>query len=69
MPSHHPVSGCDLRVRAHLVCPTCRGELTDVPDGLVCVACGVVFAVEDGVPHMLPERARRVAVDRVGPRR
>jgi uncharacterized protein YbaR (Trm112 family) len=54
------ISGCDPRVRPHLVCPRCRGELLDVADGLVCTPCALRYPVHDGVPWMLPERATRV---------
>ena len=47
-------------LRAHLVCPRCRGELTDAPDALVCTACRLVYPVVDGVPWLIPERARKL---------
>ncbi len=51
-------SGCDPRVRPHLVCPNCEGPLDDRADGLACTACRKLYPVVDGVPWMLPERAR-----------
>ncbi len=48
----------DPFVRAQLVCPRCRGELTDHPDGLLCRADGLLYPVVDGVPWMLEELAR-----------
>lgn len=53
----------DPRVRALLVCPKCRGELTDGPGVLECPACAVAYPVVAGIPWMLPERARRIRVD------
>jgi SAM-dependent methyltransferase len=41
-------------VRAALACPDCRGELADVGDGLVCAGCRRRFAVESGVPRLMP---------------
>ncbi|MEZ4319137.1 MAG: Trm112 family protein [Myxococcota bacterium] len=47
------------RLRALLVCPVCKGDLDDVPDGLRCPADRLVYPIVDGVPWMLPERAKR----------
>lgn len=58
-----PVSGCDARVRRWLVCPVCRGELEDVPAGLACPACHLLYPVEDGIPCMTRERSRRWPAD------
>jgi SAM-dependent methyltransferase len=41
-------------VRAALACPDCRARLDDEGDGLVCTGCGRRFAVESGVPRLLP---------------
>lgn len=51
-----------------LVCPACRGELTvpqDAPEladppELQCARCGLGYPVVDGIPVMLPARARRL---------
>lgn len=48
----------DPRVRAILVCPICRGELDLEPAGLVCRSDQLLFPVVDGVPWMIPERAK-----------
>ena len=45
------------RVRALLVCPQCRGELSDVQRGLLCPVDGLLFPVQDGVPHLIRECA------------
>jgi uncharacterized protein len=60
--SVHPVSGCDTRVRDLLVCPVCRSELIDRSEGLACNTCSLVYPVMNGVPWMLPERARAMSV-------
>jgi uncharacterized protein YbaR (Trm112 family) len=49
---------CDPRVRPHLVCPRCRGELTDAPGWLQCPSCGVQWPVVDGVPWLIEEEVR-----------
>jgi uncharacterized protein YbaR (Trm112 family) len=44
-----------------LVCPKCKGELeyrTD-PESLVCQACRLIYAVEDDIPIMLIDEAKR----------
>lgn len=50
-----------------LVCPCCRGRLfaAEAAEGasdreLVCPACGLAFAVKDGIPMMVPHDARRL---------
>ncbi len=45
------------QVRALLVCPQCRGELRDVQRGLLCLVDGLLFPVQDGVPHLVQECA------------
>lgn len=43
-----------------LVCPKCRGELEyrEEPESLVCHACRLIYAVEDGIPIMLIDEAK-----------
>ena len=43
-----------------LACPKCHDSLTavDVPEGFVCKACNLFFAIEDGLPNMLVTEAR-----------
>ena len=53
------MNGIDPLLRKHLVCPTCRGELEDVADGLRCPAEGKIYPVVDGVPHLVAELAKR----------
>jgi uncharacterized protein len=48
-----------------LCCPArpggepCHGDLTEVPEGLACRRCGLVYPVEDGIPVMLEDQARK----------
>jgi uncharacterized protein YbaR (Trm112 family) len=43
-----------------LVCPKCKGELEyrPSPEALICRACRLVYAVEDGIPIMLIDEAK-----------
>ncbi len=44
-----------------LVCPACKGELEyheAPPESLICHACRLVYAVEDGIPIMLVDEAK-----------
>lgn len=54
-----PASGLDPRLVGLLVCPACRGELEDRPEGLGCRPCALVYPVHRGVPFLTPEEARR----------
>ncbi|MDR3669416.1 MAG: Trm112 family protein [Holophaga sp.] len=55
----------DARLLEILCCPAeygpapCHGELEEVPGGLRCRACGLIYPVEDGIPVMLQDQARR----------
>ena len=43
-----------------LVCPKCKGDLEHRldPEVLVCLACRLVYQVEDDIPIMLIDEAR-----------
>ncbi|HTO73675.1 MAG TPA: Trm112 family protein [Gemmatimonadales bacterium] len=43
-----------------LVCPKCKGDLEyrNNPEQLICKACRLVYAVEDGIPIMLIDEAK-----------
>ena len=55
----------DPRLLALLCCPAdyrgaaCHGDLEEIPEGLRCRQCGLVYPVEDGIPVMLPDAAGR----------
>jgi uncharacterized protein YbaR (Trm112 family) len=56
---------------AILVCPKCKGALehrTAPAELLVCHACALVYAVDDGIPVMLIEEATPLADLADGPR-
>lgn len=51
---------------AYLRCPCCRGRLEQRPGALACTACGASYAIEAGIPRLLPrgdeaQRRRQVA--------
>lgn len=43
-----------------LACPKCHGSLGahEAPEGLVCRACKLFYALDDGLPNMLIDEAR-----------
>lgn len=43
-----------------LVCPRCKGDLEyrPAPEALLCHACRLAYAVEDGIPIMLIDEAK-----------
>ena len=49
----------DPRLLEILCCPACKGDLSAVPEGLRCQACGLEYPIEDGIPVMLVDRAVR----------
>jgi uncharacterized protein YbaR (Trm112 family) len=48
---------------AIMVCPQCRGSLSEHGDALVCNDCGLHYPVRDGIPFMLEEEAYRPGED------
>lgn len=56
----------DPELLALLCCPfemdgrACHGELVERPDGLLCLACGRLYPIEDAIPVLLQEAARKV---------
>lgn len=51
----------DPELRAILVCPACRGELTDLPEGLHCPTCALLYPVVSDIPQLISEEARPYA--------
>ena len=43
-----------------LCCPACHGELLERAEGLHCQSCKLCYPIEDGIPVMLVDQARRV---------
>ena len=47
-------------LKAILVCPKCKGalEFREEKDEIRCLACQLVYPIQDGIPVMLVEEAR-----------
>lgn len=45
-----------------LVCPKCKGDihLTEAADGLVCEACALMYEIQDDIPIMLVDQAKKL---------
>lgn len=43
-----------------LACPKCKGEvkLNETQDGLMCLACRLLYRIEDDIPVMIIEEAK-----------
>ena len=51
----------DPRLRAIIVCPQCKGDLTEQGEELVCPACRLAYAVRDDIPVLLVDEARSLS--------
>jgi len=49
----------DPRLLELICCPDCRGDLEPREADLKCKACGLVYPIEDGIPVLLVDRARK----------
>jgi hypothetical protein len=56
----------DKRLLDLLVCPVCKGPLRHAAQGgtveLICIADRLAYAVQEGIPVMMPEDARVLEV-------
>jgi hypothetical protein len=43
-----------------LVCPKSKGKLKQVGDELICESSGLAYRIEDGIPILLIEEARKI---------
>ena len=45
-----------------LACPKCKGDviLTETGNGLVCNACKLLYEIQDGIPVMLIDEAKKI---------
>jgi uncharacterized protein YbaR (Trm112 family) len=50
----------DKDLAALLACPKCKGpvKLNEDESGFVCAACGLLYAIEDGIPNFLVDEAK-----------
>ena len=44
-----------------LVCPQSKAQLKQVGDELVCEASGLAYPINDGIPVLLIEEARKIS--------
>ncbi len=55
----------DPRLMEILCCPAefdsapCHGDLEEKPEGLHCLKCGLLYPIEDGIPVMLVDHAKK----------
>jgi len=54
------MEGLDPRLMDRICCPECGGELAARGAFLDCRPCGFAFPVQDGVPYLLKDRAKRL---------
>lgn len=54
----------DPELLAMLVCPQCKGKLTQLKDekgeALKCEACRLLYRIEDDIPNMLIDEAQKL---------
>ena len=48
----------DERLLEILACPACQSSLTQQDNELVCMGCGLIYPVRNGIPVMLVDEAR-----------
>lgn len=55
----------DTKLLEILVCPVCKGPLQHkkAEQELVCKPCRVAFQIQDGIPVMLEDEARKLAAE------
>jgi uncharacterized protein len=42
-----------------LACPSCRGDVDEKDDKIICRGCGLRYPIQDGIPIMLIEEAEK----------
>lgn len=52
-------SGLDPALLEILVCPDCHGDLRAAAEELECQGCGLAYPVQEGIPVLLVDEARR----------
>ena len=50
----------DPRLLEILCCPACHGDVAEKTGGLLCERCGLLYLIEDGIPVMLVDQAKKV---------
>ena len=50
----------DPKLLEILVCPISRKPLTLIEDELICNESKLAYTIKDGIPIMIPEKARKI---------
>ena len=52
----------DIKALDFLACPQCKGDLIHAsdPEGLICESCKLFYPINDGIPVMLVEEAKKI---------
>ncbi|MBQ81915.1 MAG: Trm112 family protein [Pseudomonadota bacterium] len=54
------MSKIDERLLEILVCPVSKKTLEQVEDELICYESKLAYPIRDGIPIMLPDKARKI---------
>ncbi|MCC2624260.1 MAG: tetraacyldisaccharide 4-kinase [Burkholderiales bacterium] len=49
----------DAKLMAILVCPLCKAKLEPKKNELLCTKCKLAYPIDDGIPVMLIDQARK----------
>jgi uncharacterized protein len=55
-----PAPEFDASILADLACPACHGDLRAEDSRLICVVCGRVYPIIDGIPVLIVARAEKL---------
>ena len=50
----------DSKLLAILVCPLCKAKLENTKTELICNKCKLAYPIDDGIPVMLIDSARKL---------
>ena len=54
----------DSKLLAVLVCPLCKAKLETAKNELICNKCKLAYPIDDGIPVMLIDSARKTDDDK-----
>ena len=49
----------DPKILAVLACPACHAPLEEINSELLCVKCPLAYPIQDGIPVLLIDQARK----------
>lgn len=55
----------DTKLLEILVCPLCKAKLAKKNNELICEKCKLAYPIDDGIPVMLIDQARKVTDETV----